>query len=55
LSAARKTKEALFAGFFRFLFLGERLFGSLFRFFCMIMQKKGKVSTIRKEGSGETD
>jgi len=42
LSVPQKTKEALFAGFFRFIAFLELLFGSLFMLFCMFMQKKGK-------------
>jgi len=49
LSATEKTKEALFAGFFRFLVFRESSFGSLFMFFCMIMQKKGQNKRYQKE------
>ena len=48
LLVPEKTKEALFAGFFRFLFFLEGSFGSLFMLFCMFMQKKGQNKRYRK-------
>ena len=50
LSVPQKTKEALFAGFFRFLFFRDRLFGPLFMFFCMFMQKNGENKHYQKRG-----